>query len=90
MENNALNKINRVDSNLRDEMLAEQFLNQVMNDFKRSKILKEIDQSLKNKDKETFLHLTEKLKSIAWSRDIFIIEETHKKTFTVFSKGFFL
>ncbi|MHC5531925.1 IDEAL domain-containing protein [Priestia megaterium] len=65
MENNALNKMDRVDLNLRDEMLAEQFLNQVMNDFKRSKILKEIDQSLKNKDKETFLRLTEKLKSIA-------------------------
>ncbi|AXI29326.1 phosphoesterase [Priestia megaterium] len=65
MENDALNKMDRVDSNLRDEMLAEQFLNQVMNDFKRSKILKGIDQSLKNKDKETFLRLTEKLKSIS-------------------------
>lgn len=63
MENNALNEIDRVDSNLRDEMLAEQFLDQMMNDFKRSKILEEIDQSLKNK--ETFLRLTEKLKSIA-------------------------
>ncbi|MDH2449697.1 IDEAL domain-containing protein (plasmid) [Priestia megaterium] len=65
MENNALNEMNRVDSNLRDEMLAEQFLDQMMNDFKRSKILEEIDQSLKNKDKEAFLRLTEKLKSIA-------------------------
>ncbi|MGG0463250.1 IDEAL domain-containing protein [Priestia aryabhattai] len=65
MENDALNKMDRVDSNLRDEMLAEQFLDQMMNNFKRSKILKEIDQSLKNKDKETFLRLTEKLKSIA-------------------------
>ncbi|MGG3611019.1 IDEAL domain-containing protein [Priestia megaterium] len=46
-------------------MLAEQFLDQMMNDFKRSKILEEIDQSLKNKDKEAFLRLTEKLKSIA-------------------------
>lgn len=65
MENNALNEMDRVDSNLRDEMLAEQFLDRMMNDFKRSKILEEIDQSLKNKDKETFLCLTEKLKSIA-------------------------
>ena len=65
MENNALNEMDRVDSNLRDEMLAEEFLDQMMNDFKRSKILEEIDQSLKNKDKETFLRLTEKLKSIA-------------------------
>ncbi|TJZ32268.1 IDEAL domain-containing protein [Priestia megaterium] len=65
MENDALNKMDRVDSNSCDEMLAEQFLDQMMNNFKRSKILKEIDQSLKNKDKETFLRLTEKLKSIA-------------------------
>ena len=65
MENNALNEMDRVDSNLRDEMLAEQFLNQVMNDFKRSKILKEIDQSLKNKDKEAFFRLTEELKSVS-------------------------
>jgi len=65
MENNALNEMDRVDSNLRDEMLVEQFLDRMMNDFKRSKILEEIDQSLKNKDKETFLRLTEKLKSIA-------------------------
>ncbi|MEO2223032.1 IDEAL domain-containing protein [Priestia megaterium] len=64
MENNALNEMNRVDSNLRDEMLAEQFLDQMMNDFKRSKILEEIDQSLRNKDKKDFLRLTEKFKPI--------------------------
>ena len=65
MENNALNGMDRVNPNLRDEMLAELFLDQMMNDFKRSKILEEIDHSLKNKDKEAFLRLTEKLKSIA-------------------------
>jgi len=65
MENNTLNGMDRVDPNLRDEMLAEQFLDQMMNNFKRIKILEEIDQSLKNKDKEAFLRLTEKLKSIA-------------------------
>jgi len=62
MENNVLNEI---DPSLRDEMLAELFLNQTMNDFKRSKILKEIDQSLKNKDKQAFLRLTEELKSLS-------------------------
>ena len=65
MENNVLNGMERIDPNLRDEMLAELFLDEMMNDFKRSKILEEIDQSLKNKDKEAFLRLTEKLKSIA-------------------------
>ncbi|MDO6851458.1 IDEAL domain-containing protein [Priestia megaterium] len=64
MENNVLNEMNQVDPNLRDEMVAELFLDQMMNDFKRSKILEKIDQSLKNKDKEAFLYLTEKLKSI--------------------------
>ena len=65
MENNILNGMDRVDPNLRDEMLAEMFLDQMMNDFKRSKILEEIDQSLKNKDKEAFLLLTEELKSVS-------------------------
>ena len=65
MENNVLNGMDRVDPNLRDEMLAELFLNQVMNDFKRSKILEKVDQSLKNKDKEAFLRLTEQLKSLS-------------------------
>ncbi|MBE2978516.1 IDEAL domain-containing protein [Priestia megaterium] len=65
MENNVLNGMDRVDPNLRDEMLAEMFLDQMMNDFKRNKILEEIDQSLKNKDKEAFLLLTEELKSVS-------------------------
>ncbi|MFP7736881.1 IDEAL domain-containing protein [Priestia aryabhattai] len=65
MENNALNEMDRVDPNLRDEMLAELFLDQMMNNFKKSKILEEIDQSLKNKDKEAFFRLTEQLKSVS-------------------------
>ncbi|WP_144646993.1 IDEAL domain-containing protein [Priestia megaterium] len=65
MENNVLNGMDRVDPNLRDEMLAELFLNQVMNDFKRNKILEKVDYSLKNKDKEAFLRLTEELKSVS-------------------------
>ncbi|CAI8989097.1 MULTISPECIES: IDEAL domain-containing protein [Priestia] len=65
MENNTLNGMDRVDPNLRDEMLAELFLDQMMNNFKKSKILEEIDQSLKNKDKEAFFRLTEDLKSVS-------------------------
>ncbi|MGC9934484.1 IDEAL domain-containing protein [Priestia aryabhattai] len=65
MENNALNEMDRVDPNLRDEMLAELFLDQMVSDFKRSKILERIDHSLKNKDKEAFLRLTEELKSVS-------------------------
>ncbi|MGG0453943.1 IDEAL domain-containing protein [Priestia megaterium] len=65
MGNNTLNGMDRVDPNLRDEMLAELFLDQMMNNFKKSKILEEIDQSLKNKNKEAFLRLTEELKSVS-------------------------
>ncbi|MBY0089350.1 IDEAL domain-containing protein [Priestia aryabhattai] len=65
MENNTFNGLDRVDPNLRDEMLAELFLNQMMNNFQKSKILEEIDQSLKNKDKEAFFRLTEDLKSVS-------------------------
>ncbi|QJX81204.1 IDEAL domain-containing protein [Priestia megaterium] len=65
MENNTLNRMDRVDPNLRDEMLAELFLDQMMNNFKKNKILEEIDQSLKNKNKEAFLRLTEELKSVS-------------------------
>jgi len=65
MENNTLNEMDRVDPNLRDEILAELFLDQMMNNFKKSKILERIDQSLKNKDKEAFFRLTEQLKSVS-------------------------
>ncbi|MEW4211623.1 IDEAL domain-containing protein [Priestia megaterium] len=65
MEKNKLNGMNQVDPNIRDEMLAELFLDQMLNNFKKSKIFEEIDQSLKNKDKETFFRLTEELKSVS-------------------------
>jgi uncharacterized protein YpiB (UPF0302 family) len=54
-----------VENNIRDEMLAELFLNQMMKNFKKSKILGEIDQSLKIKIKKLFFRLTEELKSVS-------------------------
>ncbi|GAB1786122.1 IDEAL domain-containing protein [Priestia megaterium] len=65
MENNVSNEMNQAETNISDEMLAEVFLDQVMKDFKKSKILEEIDQYLKNKDKENFLRLTEELKFVS-------------------------
>ncbi|RPJ98790.1 IDEAL domain-containing protein [Priestia endophytica] len=65
MENNVSNGMNQVEIDIHDEVVAELFLNQVMKDFKKIKVLEEIDQSLKNKDKETFLRLTEELKSVS-------------------------
>ncbi|MFK7681613.1 IDEAL domain-containing protein (plasmid) [Priestia megaterium] len=63
MENNMFNEMSQAETSISDEMLAELFLSQVMKDFKKGKILEEIDQSLRNKDKEAFLRLTDKLKS---------------------------
>ncbi|MGG0451708.1 IDEAL domain-containing protein [Priestia megaterium] len=65
MENNTINELDQVDPNLRDEMLAELFLEQIMKNFKKSKILEKIDYSLKKKDKKAFLLLTEELKSLS-------------------------
>ena len=65
MEKNKLNGMDQVNPNIRDEMLAELFLDQMLNNFKKSKIFEEIDQSLKNKDKESFFRLTEELKSVS-------------------------
>ena len=39
MENNALNEMDRVDPNLRDEMLAKLFLAQMMLAFKKSQTI---------------------------------------------------
>lgn len=65
MENNISNEMSQIEKNTSDEILAELFLNQVTKQFKRGKILEEIDQSLKNKDKEAFLRLTDELKFVS-------------------------
>jgi uncharacterized protein YpiB (UPF0302 family) len=65
MENNISNEMNQIEKNISDEILAELFLSQVTKQFKRGKILEEIDQSLKNKDKESFFRLTNELKFVS-------------------------
>ncbi|OVE34151.1 phosphoesterase [Priestia aryabhattai] len=65
MENNVSNGMSQIEKNISDEILAELFLSQVTKQFKRGKILEEIDQSLKNKDKEAFLRLTDELKFVS-------------------------
>lgn len=65
MENNISNEMSQIEKNISDEILAELFLSQVTKQFKRCKILEEIDQSLKNKDKEAFLRLTDELKFVS-------------------------
>ncbi|MFJ7728791.1 IDEAL domain-containing protein [Neobacillus sp. NPDC097160] len=48
-----------------DAAVAEMFLNNVLLEFKREKIRKEIDQTLQDGNKELFLQLTEELKKIS-------------------------
>ncbi len=48
-----------------DTEIAEMFLNYALLSFKKEKILKEIDQTLIEGNKELFLQLTEKLKKIS-------------------------
>ena len=48
-----------------DSKLAEMFLDKAILNFRKEQILKEIDRSLEERNKEEFLRLTEKLKNIS-------------------------
>jgi len=43
-------------------MMAEMVLDKALRDFQKEHLLKEIDRSLENRNKEEFLRLTEELK----------------------------
>lgn len=45
-----------------DSLLAEMVLEKALKDFQKEQILKEIDQSLQERNKENFMELTERLK----------------------------
>ncbi len=45
-----------------DSLLAEMVLEKALKDFQKEQILKEIDQSLQEHNKENFMELTERLK----------------------------
>ena len=68
MEKDLLNtlpetEVNVVDSEFAE--MAEMVLNKVLNDFLKEQLLKEIDRSLEDRNKEEFLRLTEELKNIS-------------------------
>lgn len=48
-----------------DAEVAEMVLNRALREYRRRQILKEIDQSLTNRNKEEFMRLTEELKAIS-------------------------
>lgn len=64
MEKNLSNVPNLPDINM-DTLFAEMLLNKALIEFRKDKILKEIDQSLQDGNKEVFLKLTEELKKIS-------------------------
>lgn len=64
MEKKLLNSPQHSDENA-DAVVAEMFLNNVLLEFKKEKIRKEIDQTLLEGNKELFMKLTEELKKIS-------------------------
>lgn len=64
MEKRLLNSPQQTDEN-NDSVIAEMFLNNVLLEFRRDAIRKEIDRSLQERNKEAFIQLTEELKKIS-------------------------
>ena len=52
------------DVNHMDSLFAEMILDEALLTFRKGQIAKEIDHSLRNRNKEEFLRLTEELKQI--------------------------
>ncbi|MDF2789328.1 MAG: phosphoesterase [Neobacillus sp.] len=64
MEKRLLNSPQQTDEN-NDSVIAEMFLNHALIEFRRDVLRKEIDLSLQERNKETFLKLSEELKKIS-------------------------
>ena len=66
MEKNSLNTLQQAgEEKVMDSEFVEMVLNKALSDFRKEQLLKEIDQSLLEQNKEKFLRLTEKLKNIS-------------------------
>lgn len=65
MEKKLLNSPQHSEVNLIDSILAEMVLDKAIRDFQKEMIQKEIDHSLLQKDKDTFIRLTNKLKDLS-------------------------
>ncbi|MBT2741040.1 IDEAL domain-containing protein [Bacillus sp. ISL-77] len=64
MEKNLLNSP-QPEVNVMDSLFAEMVLDKALRDFRKEKIQKKIDLSLRNKNKAEFLRLTEELKKVS-------------------------
>ncbi|WP_028403060.1 IDEAL domain-containing protein [Ectobacillus panaciterrae] len=60
-----LSKPRQSEVNIMDSVFAEMVLDKALHDFRKKQIQKEIDRSLRNRNKEEFLRLTEELKNIS-------------------------
>jgi len=64
MEKNLLNSP-QPEVNIMDSLFAEMVLDKALRDFRKEKIQKKIDLSLRDKNKTEFLRLTEELKKVS-------------------------
>ena len=64
MEKNLLNSP-QLEVNVMDSLFAEMVLDKALRDFRKEKIQKKIDLSLRDKNKAEFLKLTEELKKVS-------------------------
>jgi uncharacterized protein YpiB (UPF0302 family) len=64
MEKNLLNSP-QPEVNSMDSLFAEMVLDKALSDFRKEKIQKKIDLSLRDKNKAEFLRLTEELKKVS-------------------------
>ena len=53
----------KIDTESINSLYVEMVLDKVSRDYRKNQILKEIDRSLKNRNKQEFLRLTEELKN---------------------------
>lgn len=54
IENNVLNEIQRTETTISDEIVAELFLEQILCEYKKIQFREKIDQSLQERNKEAF------------------------------------
>lgn len=65
MNRNFLNVPQQPEVQNSSSQIAEMVLDKALRDFQKEQLLKEIDYSLRDRNKEAFMRLTEKLKKIS-------------------------
>ncbi|AIE61051.1 IDEAL domain-containing protein [Bacillus methanolicus] len=60
-----LNAPQQSEGKILDSLFAEMVLDKALHNFRKKQIKNKIDESLRNKNKEEFLRLTEELKNIS-------------------------